>query len=172
MAAGAVLNLTSLLPASFPPAGADRDTVHFGIEVELDSLEVDHADDAVLVFQFPPVAYIHNVDEVFNMAILTDAELDTDAVETLELDLGIGGVDGVADYLLISGASSTIAEVGGCDTSTGLVAVGSPCWIDVGDLYLQIIVRTVAATPADGSVYVGGWYTQNLVQATVTSSNL
>ena len=152
-AAGAVLNLSSLVPPSFPPAGSDRDACHFDIEVALDSTDIDHVDDAILVFQFPSVAWIHNVDEVFNMAILTNAELD-DGTETLELD------------------GSAIAEDGGCDTSTALVAVGSPTWIDVSDLYLQIIVRLAPNSAADGSVHVGGWYSQNLVRSLVTSSNL
>lgn len=172
MAAGATLDLSSLVPASFPPSGADRNRCSFSIKLELDSLEVDHADDAVLVFQFPSVAYVQNVSGEFNYAILTDAEFDTDATETLELDLGIGGSDGVADYLLISGASSTVGEVGGVAESAVIVTAGTPAWIDVSDLYLQVIVRTVAATPADGDLYIGGSFTQNLVQATITSSNL
>ena len=168
-AAGAVLNLSA--QAQFP-AGSDRVTNPFDFRVKLDSLDVDHADDAILVAQFPAVAWIQNVDEEFSMAVLTNAELDTNATETLELDLAIGGVDGVSDYLLISGASSTIAEEGGADTSTALVALGSAAWIDVSDLYLQIIVRTVSATPADGDVYISGKFTQNIVRQTITSSNL
>ncbi len=172
MAAGVVLNLSSLVPASFPPAGTDRNRVSFSIQTKLDSTDVDHADDAILVFQFPPVAFVQNVSGEFNMAILTDGELDTDSTETLELDLAIGGVDGVADYLLITGASATIAEVGGAAESAIIAAAGSKTWIDVGDLYLQVIIRTVSATPADGDVWVGGTYSQNLVEATVISSNL
>jgi len=168
-AAGAVLNLSAQAKM---PAGSDRTWNPFDFRVKLDSLDVDHADDAILVAQFPAVAWIQNVSAQFGMAVLTNAELDTNATETLEIDLAIGGVDGVADYLLATGASSTIAEEGGAVGSTGLVALGSPAWIDVSDLYLQIIVRTVSATPADGDVYISGQYTQNIVRQTITSSNL
>ena len=171
MAAGAVLNLSGQNPA-FPPAGANVSKHFFDCVVELDSLDVDHADDAILVFQFPSVAWIQNVSGEFGAAVLTDAELDTNATETLEIDLAIGGVDGVADYLLDTGASATWAEVGGAVESAIIATAGTPTWIDVSDLYLQLIVRTVSATPADGDVYISGAYSQNLVRATFTSTNL
>jgi hypothetical protein len=98
--------------------------------------------------------------------------LDTNATETLEIDLAIGGVDGVADYLLDTGAAATWAEVGGAVESAIIATAGTPTWIDVGDLYLQLIVRNAAATAADGDVYISGAYTQNLVRATFTSTNL
>jgi hypothetical protein len=167
-AAGAVLNLSSQAQM---PAGSDRGWNPFDFRVRLDATDVDHVDDAILVAQFPSVAWIHNVDAQFSMAVLTDAELDT-GTETLELDLAIGGVDGVADYLLISGNGSTIAEVGGAAGSTGLVAAASPAWIDVSDLYLQIIVRLASNGPADGDGYISGQYTQNIVRQVITSTNL
>lgn len=171
MAAGVVLDLSSSVAPSFPPAGADRDTCHFDIQVSLDSTDIDHVDDAILVFQFPSVAWILNKSSVFNVAVLTNAELD-DGTETLEIDVAIGGSDGIADYLLITGNASTIYEDGGADESAQLVALGSPTWIDVGGLYLQLIVRLAPNSAADGSVYVGGWYTQNLVRSIVSSPNL
>lgn len=171
-AAGAVLDLSGLVPASFPPAGANVPKHFFDCVVELDSTDVDHADDAILVFQFPDVAYIQNVSGEFGVAVLTDAELDTNATETLEIDLAIGGVDGVADYLLDTGDAAVWAEVGGAAESAIIATAGTPAWIDVGGLYLQLVVRTVSATPADGDVYISGAYTQNLVRATIRSSNL
>jgi len=172
MAAAAVLDLSGLVPSSFPPAGMPGAVIPFAIEVKLDALDVDTDDDTQLVFKFPSVAWIHNVTGAFNLAVLADTELDTDDTETLELDLAITDVDGVIDYQILAGSGTTIGEKGGVQQSAIIVAPGNPCWIDVGDKYLAIIVETKAATPADGSVHIGGSYTQNLVFAEVSSTNL
>jgi len=167
-AAGAVLNLTSQVPSSFPPAGNNIGLIPFSITVELDSTDVDHADDAILLFQFPSRAYLLNGD---GLLVASFDDLDT-GTPALEVDIAVGGVDGASDFLLISSASQDHAQAGGVATSSVIATSGVGAWLDVSNLYLQLIVRTAAATAADGDVTIAGFYTQNIVTPVVRSTNL
>jgi hypothetical protein len=155
MAAGAVATLTG--PPSFPSAGSDRGTNPVWISASIVTTHIDHADDSILLAgPMPTVAYIKNAAGVF-VARWTD--LDTNAVETLDFDLGFGGSDGVLDFTFIN--NGTASEDAGVAENAQLAAQDP--WIDVGGLYLIMEVIAVAATPAAGTVQVGFEYTQNVI---------
>jgi len=157
MAAGAVATLSG--PASFPPAGSDRGTNPVWVTATIDTLYIDHADDSILLAgPFPAVAFIKNTAGSM-FARWTD--MDTNATETLDFDLGFGGVDGVLDFTFLNlGTAVEDAAVG----ESAQIAAQDP-WIDIGGLYLIMEIIAVSATPADGTVQVGFEYTQNVVES-------
>jgi len=171
-AAGAVLDLSSLAAVQLPPRSRGFNQKFFKATVNLDLLDVDHVDDAVLVFQYPVGAWVPLHDGSYGITFDSDADFDTHGTETLELDLAVGGSDGAADQLLLSGASSVIAEVGGSADYARGTALTEGTYFAAGSLYLQLIVRVKAATPADGTVVVYGSWIENFVNITVSSTNL
>lgn len=154
MAAGAVLSLTG--PPSFPNAGYDRGTNPVWISCSIPTTAIDHADDSILLAgPLPAVAYIKNASGVF---CATWTDMDTNATETLDFDLGFGGADGVLDYTFMN--NGTAVEDAGSGESAHIS--GEDPWIDVGGLYVIMEVIAVSATPAAGTVQVGFEYTQNV----------
>jgi len=165
-AAGAVLDLSGQISPRFPPAGSNYGIIPFDVNVELDVLDCDHTGDAILIFQFPSVAFLFN--GTGGMVAKYD-DMDTHGTPTVAFNVGVGAVDGVLDYILITG--STGAETGIAETQATLTSANP--WLDVGDLYLILDVTAVGTTPADGGVRIGGWYTQQLILGeSVESTNL
>lgn len=154
MAAGAVLTLTG--PPSFPNASADRGSNPVWISCSIPTTAIDHADDSILLAgPMPAVAYIKNAAGVF-CARWTD--MDSNATETLDFDLGFGGVDGVLDFTFIN--NGTAVEDAGVGESAQIAAQDP--WIDIGGLYVIMEIIAVSATPVAGTVQVAFEYTQNV----------
>ena len=154
-AVGAVATLTG--PPSFPNAGFTPGTHPVWISASIATTQIDHNDDSILLAgPMPDVAYIKNAPGVF-VARWTD--LDTNATETLDFDLGFGGSDGVLDHTFIN--NGTASEDAGVAASAQ-IAARDP-WIDIGGLYVIMEVIVKAATPDTGTVQVGFEYTQNVL---------
>jgi hypothetical protein len=156
MSAGAVVTLTG--PSSYPNAGKVPGTHPIWISATIATTHIDHNDDSILMgVPLPDVAYIRNAAGVF-VARWTD--LDTNAVETLDFDLGFGGSDGVLDYTFIN--NGTASEDTGVAENSQLTAQDP--WISIGGLYVIMEVITAAATPAAGTVQIGFEYTENVIE--------
>lgn len=127
----------------------------FSHNVEFTSAEVDAADQ-YLLYQFPENAWLLNAvgSIVFEWDDLEGA------TPALEAQVGIGGVDGVLDFVLIATGGSEFQAVGTV-SSLQIVAVGP--WLDIGGLYVIFDVDTAAgANPQAGGFNFGGVYSSGL----------
>ena len=153
-AVGAVATLSG--PPSFPNAGADRGYCPVWISCSIATTHIDHEDDSVLLAgPMPAVAYIANKTGSF-WARWTD--MDTNATETLDFDLGFGAVDGGLDYTFLN--NGTAVEDAGVGVGAQIAAQDP--WIDIGGLYVIMEIIAKAATPAAGTVQVAFEYNQNV----------
>jgi len=161
-AAGAVLNLTT--PSSFPPASSDRGTNPVWISATIPLTALDHAGDSILLAgPMPTVAFIKNGSGVFSARW---DDLDTHGTETLDFDLGFGGVDGVLDYTMINNGTASEDAA----SAEGAIITTKDPWIDIGGLYVIMEVIVASATYATAAVIeVGFDYTQNVFKHDVVA---
>lgn len=160
-AVGAVATFTQ--PAWVFPAAANQGIIPVWVSAAIATTNIDHADDSILLAgPMPDVAYIKNAAGVF-VARWTD--MDTNATETLDFDLGFGASDGGLDVTFLN--NGTAVEDAAVAENAQLAA--NDPWIDVGGLYLIMEIIAVSATPAAGTVQVGFEYTQNVIKAEVSA---
>jgi hypothetical protein len=157
MAAGAIHDL-SHVDAHFPPAGSDKGCTPFWVTATISATtQIDHDDDKlILAGPFPTVAYILNSPGSL-VAYATDM-----ASADLDLSFGFGATDGVLDFAMIIVVD---AGVGAATTDPSATIDAQLPWLDVGGLYLIADVVNLAATPATGTIQIGGWYTQNVIHS-------
>ena len=156
----AVLDYSAKNPA-VPQAGADRGVCPVWITLECSVTETTAAG-SVLIAKMPEVAFIRNQAGVFYSRW---DDLDTNATETLDFDLGFGPVAGTLDVTFLN--NGTAVEDAG-QAANSLIATSDP-WIDVGGKYLTMLVNTESATPAAGDVEIGFEYTQNVINQSVSA---
>jgi len=148
--------------AAFPPAGANQGLIPFWYTATWDgtATDVDNVGDALILSPvFPDVAYIFNGTGGLTVKY---SDLDSDGTPLLSFNIGFGAVDGVLDFLIVTG--TTGAETGIAETQA-LLTSSNP-WIDVGGLYMIADVTAAAETAAAGTISVGGYYTQNVIEST------
>jgi hypothetical protein len=158
----AVYDLSASNPA-VPAAGSDRPLVPVWVTANLTTTHLGTADNYILVAKMPDVAYIHNVKE--SMAVRW-SDMDTHATETLDFDIGFADVDGVLDITLLN--NGTASENAGQDEiPTAQLATSDP-FVDVGGKYISIHIVAKAATAAAGTVQLGFFYSQNVINQSVS----
>lgn len=132
--------------------------------VSIPTTSLDDVGDDTLCFLFPTPAYLDG-----QSLHVKASDLDTNATETIDLDFGIGDVDGVIDTNLIS--DSDIGEDGTYDEADG--ASGGTLiekYIDVAGKYMIISVGTnAAATAQAGTVTLNFQWSRN-IDATATTA--
>ena len=110
---------------------------------------LDSGDEQVLLHQFP--SNIYGNESWLVHCVVNFDDLDTNATETLVIDIGIGDVDGVIDTALLVGsvaAQDALVDV--------VLDPSADMPVDVAGRYLIMDVTTTAATPAAGDVTVFG----------------
>jgi hypothetical protein len=113
--------------------------------VEVQTTSVDEVNDAVLLYEFPAVAFVRNVAGAVTYDIGT---LDSNGTPTWAASLGIGDSDGVLDTTLKTGIDED--DLGESDAVSG-----GNAWLDVGGKFLILRTTTAAATAAAADVSVG-----------------
>lgn len=143
---------TSKLVTRTPQSVGGFDVIPFRVELPSDAFDTD--DDSVLLLKFGPNTRLPVGPLGANALTIYWDDLDTNATETLDLDIGIGDSDGTLDTTLINSGTAW-EDAGGPDYVDAAVANGTIAnagMIDVSDKYLILHANTKAATPAAGTV--------------------
>ena len=149
MAAAGTVNNNSWTVLNFP-LGVTFPTPAF-FEVDVAVTDIDHADDDVLLVKLPDDYWILN--RAGSVGIGVESKLDAGGA-TIQFDLIICDVDGVADYTLISNCIIGRTD-GECDFSDQIVTEN--LILDVGGKYIAINMDAVGDTAGTFQVYVEGF---------------
>jgi hypothetical protein len=112
--------------------------IPYKFTVDLELIDYDHVDDIILLCKFPAGTYIPNREGAVRINFPTAIDDST----TLDFDLTIGIADGTVTYTLFTGEVVAGRTDNSCANSV-VDKVASGLFLDVGDLYLTMLIDAV-----------------------------